>query len=199
MIMSWSIPIPSSSTPRIVTGKSSIVLPLETVLPVASKVAPVVAVRTASTDIVVKQGAACAAGANAPAAKSSSTRVSRRMGHLGTRSSADRSDTLTGDASSAGRLGPAEPAAARRKYGDRVPNLQGDARFRPQLAAVQAVASPCAVLAAVRAARWMPPPIGQDRRLAAFEDGNRADHSIAAGVPADAAAAGPERVALDAQ
>src|SRR6185295_4882999 len=116
-----------------------------------------------------------------------------------TRSSADRSDTLTGGASSDGRLGPTEPPAARRKYGDRVPNLQGDARFRPQLAAVEAVAPPRAVLAAVGAARRVPPPIGQDRRLAPLKNGYRADNSIATGVSAAAAAAGPQRVALDAQ
>src|SRR3954453_3453995 len=66
--------------------------------------------------------------------------------------------------------------------------------LRRQLVPVQQVATARAVAAAVRAARRMPPPLGQGRVAHAVERLDLADAAVAAGVLAVPAAVPPQRV-----
>ena len=143
MIMSWPTPMPSLSTPSTVTGKLSMVFPRETVIR-GPRSPPARRVRCARRRGTSSSGQARRSLRGRRDGSERDEQQQQGQSTHGGTSELDHRPTdqtrCTGDASSAGRLGPAEPSAARRKYGDRVPNLQGDARFRPQLAAVQAIA-----------------------------------------------------------
>src|SRR4051794_22469834 len=194
MIMSTPGATPSLSTPSTVAVNGSGTLPWETVRPWV--VMPVV---TCETGIVFRHDAAGAAGAPAtstPVTSIDTATVNRR--NIRALSSAisgsERSDTVGHEPSSDIRPVTAPAGGGDR---DRVAGLERDARLRSQRAPVEAVGPRLAVRAALGTVGRMPPPIGQDRGLAALARGERADPAVPARRAPGAAAPGPERIALD--